>query len=221
MPIVGLGEPGGGLGTEWGDESGGQIVIQAVNPDGTHLHRFRVNPFDASGNFTAPPSGTTTTLNDEAGALLSMMALVYASSTTLLPYAAYKVTSGGGGVEPFSYVFDSTLTTPGTASGSALTSASQLSYSAHGSGFSRWGLHLFGYSSAIGQNPSRNLVTTASTDQNNFGRYLSGALAATGIGTFGVGKKTNIVTHAGEPIVAPMFWILSTNKRMRRRLKIA
>lgn len=33
--------------------------------------------------------------------------------------------------------------------------------------------------------------------------------------------KTAIVAHDGEALDAPLFWLLSTNKRLRRRARVA
>lgn len=214
-------ETGGGKGLIWLDETGGYILVSVSNPDYTSLHKFHVAAFDGTGAYLSAGGSDEPDLAATAANIVALIRHIYTNNTGIVPIAVYKVNAAGDGVDPFSYSFPGGLSVVGDAAGAATSSACQISFTAKGTDFSRWQIHLFGPASGFWAPAVRNVTISGGDANDDIAQYLAGAAAGPGLAGHGAGKNTMVLTHAGAKIALPVWKITSENKRIRRRLKVA
>jgi hypothetical protein len=225
MPgIVTTAEVGGGLGKLYLDESGGFIAIAISAQGATAISKFRVAPFVVSegGAYAGSVGGQEINVSETAANLVALIAANYKAASTVQAVGVYQTKSDHTGVLPTALDV-SAATHVGTFGGGSTGSVFQLfTLSAHGSDFSRWQAHFFGADNNVDDPAGR--VSIASLGGGNawasLGNYLMGLAAGPGIGGLGAGLNTQVVTHAGEPIVQPMYLVTSVSRRRRRRYRV-
>lgn len=211
---------GSGFGTLYEDTSGGNIILTISHPTYTSNHKLRVIPFGSSGSgiFNAPPAGTTANLNQEADNLATLIAAVYDASTQAAFTRANQVLADNTGTQPYPYAFDAGAAfAAGTGGGTAGHPAFWADLTGVGTDGSRWRLTLPGPSSnQIVDSPERISEAGFGANFAALASYLTGQSNGP---THAV--KTNVVTHSGVPLAAPLFLVTVWSKRLRRRFRIA
>lgn len=210
---------GSGLGNLYLDESGGFIQYTLTSGGYTSVHKAHVIPFGASssGVYNSPGAGVEANLQQTADNLISLIKAVYDASSFGAAIGAYQVFTDNSGVQPYPYSFTTAAAfTAGTASGSPWPFFVDAGITGKSTDGARWQMHLPG--------PAQSVFSL-------FGRFAYAGVGSpvqalmdyiTGVTNGPVhSAKTAVVAHDGLPIVAPTFALLATNKRLRRRGRVA
>jgi hypothetical protein len=209
----------GGDGVIYLDESGGYIQFSISAGGYNSVHKLHVLPFgvSASGVYDAPPAGHEANIGATADNVMALIAGIYDGTAAGAAFAAYQVLPDNTGVQPYPYSFPGTaLFTAGTASGSGWPYFVEGTVAGHGIDGSRFQLHLPGPAISVASVFGRFDPASVGSPIAALMSYLTGQ-------TNGPvhAQKTCVVSHAGEPLAAPLAWLLATNKRLRRRARVA
>lgn len=210
---------GTGEGVEYQDGSGGYVVFTITSSNYTSTHKVHVPPFGGSGSgvYNAPPAGAEANISQTMQNLMALLAPCYDNTALGAAVAVYQVQADGITTQPYPYTFaGATFFNAGTAAGAADPPWNVLTYAGTGTDGSRWQLHLPGMAATIASLTGRFQCGAGGVALNDVCRYLGGV-------TNGpvVASKTAIVTHSGVPLQNPPFRLYATNKRLRRRFRVA